>query len=130
MLRICRNCTEWTDFIKHGLCMYLHLLMREYPSKLVRDSMLRANKLNQMGILSPEKNLNTTEKTFYCIVDFNPTNPDMKTIILNALKLADRSSSTRKLLECLIVFGYQKPKNISDYIVRANLPSTKKEPIS
>ena len=125
MLRICRNCTVWTDFIKHGLCMYLHLLMRDYPSKLVRDSMLRANKLNQLRILSPSKN-STLEKTFYCIVDFNPTNPNVKSIILDAIKLADRSSSTRKLLQCPIVFGYRKPKNISDYIVRADLPSMNK----
>ena len=103
--------------------MYHHFLMREYPKSLIQQAMLRASSITQNEALRPECK-DTSNKCFYCIIDYNPSNPDVKFIINEALKLANRSSSTRELLKIPIIFGFRKSKSIADSIIRTDLPNT------
>ena len=50
--------------------------MRGYPSKLVIPSL--HNKLTQReAISSSRKNTEKSDDSIFCILDFNPTNPDI-----------------------------------------------------
>ena len=125
ILRMRRNCTKWTDFVQNCLKLLHFFKQRSYPFKIIFEAILKVSKMTQIeAITSSEgKSMENANKEFYCITPFNPSSPDIKTKLNELWKLADRSSSTRILLDCNIVFGHTKPKNISDFIIRSNLPS-------
>ena len=122
-LRLRRNCSDWTKFISHSLQLVTYFELRGYPTPLLHTELTKVNTLLRAECL--KKSENTIEKKqFFCIVDFNPTNPEIRKIIDKAMSYADRSSSTRNILDIPIVYGYRKPKNIADYVVRSDLPKT------
>ena len=53
--------------------------MRGYPSKLVIPSLHRVNKLTQREAISCSRNnTENSDNSIFCILDFNPTNPDVE----------------------------------------------------
>ena len=119
-LRIHRNSSEWHKFASDAICMHFYLMMRGYPINLLNNCLKSVATKSHTELL--ERNENTDEgKKFYLITDFNPSMPDIKTILRNAWAYLDRSSSTRLLLKHKIVMGFTKPKNIGDYIVRSDV---------
>ena len=120
-LRIRRNCTDWVNYFRHSLCLSHHLLLRGYPIDLIKNSIQKMGNKTQSNLL--RNTTTTTEKKFYCITDYNPTNPNIVEIIKDVMRYADRSSSTRPLSNIPIVYGHRKPKNIGDTVVRSKLLS-------
>ena len=47
-LRIRRNCTEWTEFIRHSIKLYIYFSQCGYPPNLVILSLLRVDIHNKM----------------------------------------------------------------------------------
>ena len=114
-LRIRRNCSEWEDFVKHSIKLFHYLQLRGYPFNLIHENLMKvANNEYTAEEVAPAKQ-------FYCIVDYNQTLPDIKYIVTKNMEIADRSSSTRSLLSIPIVFGFRKPKSISDHLVRTDI---------
>ncbi len=68
------------------------------------------------------------QKTLYFIAPYNPTNPNFKQIVEKHWPLLERSSATRPLIDCKLVFGYSRPKNICDIVTSAKLPTSSEEP--
>ena len=124
-LRVRRNCTHWTDFIGHSLQLWLHFQRRNYPITLLLESIKPVMQLTQRELLTKPVTNNCKDKQFYCIVDYNPTNPQIHKLIMEAMRFAERSSSTRPLTDTKIIFGHRKPKNIGDFLIKSDLPSEK-----
>lgn len=60
------------------------------------------------------------DDSLFCITDYNPSGPDIKKLTSDLWPIMNRSSSTHSLLDTTIVYGYGKPKNISDLIIRSD----------
>ncbi len=106
--------------------LYNHLLLRGYPRDCLNKAITTVSGLSQKKALS-EKETDIDEegpKSLFFISDFNPTNPDFKAIIQKHWPLLDRSSATRSLVDCKVIFGSRRPKNIRDLVTCAKLPPT------
>ena len=60
-LQIRRNTTEWTEFIRHSVKLYIDFSQYGYPHKLVNSSLHRANKCTQLEVLSNSRNPDSTK---------------------------------------------------------------------
>ena len=123
-LRICRNCSEWTDYVSHAIKLWQYILKCNYPQNLILESVKKVSSYDQKALLTHRIGKVRDGKSFFCITDYNPTNPNIRSIISEAWRFAERSSSTRPLIDCNIIYGHRKPKNLSDYLVRSNLPQS------
>ena len=86
-LRIRCNCTLWTDYLKHAIEQWHYFQKRNYPMSLLIDSVKKLGNEDQNSILTRSKVAQSGVKTFYCITDFNPTNPNIWNLINNMWKL-------------------------------------------
>ncbi len=59
--------------------------------------------------------------TLYFIMEYNPQSPPMKDIIQTHWPILGRSNATRALIDCKIVFGFSRPKNLRDHLCSAKL---------
>ena len=76
-LRIRRNCTDWTEFLRHSIKLYIHFAKCGNPHKLVSSALIQVNKLSQTECISSNKE-DTSKDALYCILEFNSTNPPVK----------------------------------------------------
>ena len=119
-LRVRRNCTDWADFVHHSLRMQNYFSLRGYPMSIVDKALTEVNKQTQTNTLVMKIKDSSTDKLF-CIVDFNLSAPNIKKIITKYWPLLDRSSATRSLVDMEIVFGFRKPRSISDIICNSDI---------
>ncbi len=129
-LRVRRICFLWIDFIKNALMLRYHLLLRGYPKEICDEAIFKVSKMSQKQALqerdSPDTESNT-QKTLFFIAPFNPTDPDFKAIVGKYWPLLERSSATRALVDCKLIFGYSRPQNICDIVTNARLPTTSED---
>ena len=122
-LHIKRNCSLWEKFAKNSLKLHSYLSLRGYPHELIRDAMLKVVKIDRNTLLNrpmETPGLTNTNKVF-CIMDYNPFNPDIKGIINRFWPTLERSSATRPLLECEVIVGHGRPKNLSEILCRSDV---------
>ena len=119
-LRIRRNCTEWTEYLRHSIKLYIHFSKCGYPHGLVSSALIPVNKISQIECMSSNKEENTKDSLYY-ILEFNPTNPLVKEWIQELWPILYRSSGTRYLIDQDIVFGYRKPKSLQNILVHTNI---------
>ena len=120
-LRIKHNCSEWEYFAEHSLKMCIHLSLRGYPNDLIYSSLMRVAGMEREDLIRAQPKKSSEKKQIFCIIDFNPYNPDIKTIINKHWPILERSSSTRSLLDYNITVGYRKPKNLGDILCRTDI---------
>ena len=127
-LRTRRNCTEWIEFLRHSIQLYIHFSIRACPHRLVSLALLHVNKLSQTECMF-SKNEDTVKDALYSIIEFNSTNPPVKEWIQGLWPTLYRSSGTRTLIDQDIVFGSRKPKSLQGILVHTNIygNSTKKK---
>ena len=124
-LRIRRNCTDWTMFMKHSIHLYSYLSMRGYPHELIIPALLKANRISQQEALC-ESSTNKNTDNLYCIVDYNPTNPPIKEWIKQLWPILEHSSGTRTLTDINIIYGYRKPPSLQDILVKSDITQVTK----
>ncbi len=66
-----------------------------------------------------------TRKKLYCITTYNPNHPPINDIIKEHWPILGRSNATRALLDCDIIYGFRRPKNLRDELVQAKLTPPK-----
>ena len=125
-LRVRHNCTLWSDYLKQAIRLYLYFQQRSYPSELLKSAISKVGIANQVDLIQQKKENNPVDRCFYYIMDYNPMNPNIQSIIDDAMRYCERSSSTRTLLQTNVIYEHRKPKNISDFVVRTNLPTDNK----
>ena len=119
-LRMRRNSTEWSEFISGSIRIALHLILRGYPEKLVFDLLLKVNRLSQIDALS-QTNHPSDDNKLFLILDYNPSNPPLRSYISEYWPILDRSSSTRSLVNMRIIFGFRKPKSLMDLLCHSDI---------
>ncbi len=125
-LRIRRICTHWTDFMSNAMALVNYLTARHYPVSEVLDSLIKVNTIDRDKALNGNPNQNAPEvekQKFYLITTYNPSNPDIKSIVKKHWQQFGRVKSTWKLLDAEIIFGHRNCPNIQDKIVRAKIPT-------
>ena len=126
-LRLRRICSKPSDFYKHSISMVRDFVDRDYPAHKVLQSLLQVATLKREEILNPATCIETDEDkgiTLFLITEFNPTNPPLQKIVQKHWPILGRSSATRPLVKAKIVYGFRRPDNIRDKIIRAKLPIT------
>ncbi len=122
-LRVRRVCHRWVDFIINAVMLLNHLLLRGYPRDIVDNALFKVCIMTQKQALKEkETDINDEVKSLFF------TNPNFKSIVQKHWPILDRSSGTRPLIDCNLVFGYSRPQNICDIITRAKLPPLTVEP--
>ncbi len=96
---------------------------------LLTDALLKANQKSQHDLITADNATqagdNAQQKTLYFIQEYNPYSPPMKDIISKHWPILGRSNATRALLDCKIVYGFSRPKNLRDHLCSAKLTPTK-----
>ena len=85
-LRIRRNCSIWTDYLRHSTTLAFHLQKRGYPLDLVIRSLRKVGKESQKSLLQNNVSESTNMKRFYLILDYNPTLPNIRNLLQNHLQ--------------------------------------------
>ena len=80
-LRIKRNCSEWSEYAKHALMLCNQLSSRGYPYHIIMNGMSTVNKLMRVNILEEKSDKPLDENTIVMVINHNPSNPDMLSII-------------------------------------------------
>jgi peptide-methionine (R)-S-oxide reductase len=124
-LRIRRICTNLEEFDKHSANIFTHFLRRGYPPEIVILALIRARRQERKTLLSATKDStkNKNDQNLFLITTFNPMPNTLKQIVSNNWDLMSRSKSTRMLADTNIIFGYRRPKNLKDILVKAKLPN-------
>ncbi len=123
-LRIRRICTNWTDFLSNALALVNYLTARHYPIAEVLDSLVKVNKIDRESALKGSTNKQAPQEEkhrFFLITTYNPSNPDIRDIVMKHWQKFGRVKSTRIMLDTEIIFGHRNCPNIKDKIVRAKV---------
>ena len=121
-LRIRRNCTEWTEFIKHSVQLNSYLSLRGYPPNLTIPALHRCNAVTQFHTLKGQsKQKETDDNCLFCITEYNPFNPDIRKWIDELWPILYRSSGTWMLVDKRIIFGHSIPESLQDMLVHTNI---------
>ncbi len=126
-LRVRRICTDWEEFFKHSIRLFMHFSLRGYPNEILMPALQKVSTMSQEEASAdthPTGSPNT-KKTLYCITTYNPQDPPIKDIIQKHWPILGRSNATRALLDCNIIYGFRRPKNLRDELVKAKLTPPK-----
>ena len=126
-LRVRRICTEWEEFFKHSLRLFMHFSLRGYPNELLMPALQKVSCMHDSEVNNDNDptELQNSQKTLYCITTYNPRDPPVKDIVQKHWPILGRSNATRALLDCNIVFGHRRPRNLRDELVQAKLTPPK-----
>ncbi len=118
-----RICSKIEEFDKSCQELSAHFLRRGYPNAIVREAYLKARSKNRDDLLNQPPRPKKKSDGLYFITTFNPQNPPLKeSIKKNWPILADNASTRQSLLPKQVTFGYRRPKNLRDTLVRAKVP--------
>ena len=123
LLRLRRICTDHKDYVKNSLKMIRAFHDRGYPLSNLLDKFYQVLELDRNSLLEKvtSSDESDTSNNLFCIIEYNPSNPPIKDIIQKHWPILGRSSSTRSLVESKIIFGFRRPPNLRDKLIRARL---------
>ncbi len=122
-IRVRCICSKPSDFLKHGLSLLAHFLHRGYSSEHLKEAFLKAWMLSRSDLLNYREKEEQGNNPLFLISDYNPGFPSLKPFVTENWDLLTRSQATKILGENRVIFGYWRPKNLKDELVRAKLPT-------
>ena len=124
-LRIRRNCTLQSDYIKHSLKMKRHYLERGYPEQLIEDSRRQALIKSRIDLLNPsaKKAKNKKENIVPFILTHHPTNHLVRKIVSDNWGILAHSDLCQKALPKTPLYGTRRSKNLKDISIRSSMKS-------
>ena len=120
-LRIRRNCTLQSDYIKHSLNMKKHYLLRGYPEQLIEDSRRQALLRNRKELLIPKSKKQRNENVVPFILTHHPTNYLVRKIISDNWGVLSHSDLCQKALPKTPLYGTRRSKNLKDILIKSKL---------
>ena len=120
-LRVRRNCTLESDYIKHSLSLKKHYLARGYPEKLVEDSRLTALHRKRSDLLTPKVKVKSTANVVPFILTHHPSNHLVRKIISDNWGILSYSDLCQKALPDSPLFATRRSQNLKDCLVRSRL---------
>ncbi len=129
-LRLKRICTNSADFVKHLTLLSCHFKKRGYPTSLLIDAFKKVSTKTRLDLLNEEMakwdeidaEITDVDQGLFLISTYNPGFDGLKEIVSKNWDLLKRSSTSKILAESKITFGYRRPPNLKDLLVRARVP--------
>ena len=121
-LRVRRNCTLNSDYIKHSLKIKKHYIERGYPEQLVENSRLQALNKDRKELLKPKIHVNESKPNIVPLVlTHHPSNFLVRKIINDNWGMLKYSELCQKALPDTPLYATRRSKNIKDLLVRSRL---------
>ena len=120
-LRVRRNCTLESDYVKHSDQLKKHYLDRGYPESLIDNSREKALMRNRRELLTPKKSHQESDNVVPLVLTHHPSNYLVRKIITDnwgILKFSDRCKSA---LPDAPLFATRRSPNIRDILVHSKL---------
>ena len=92
--------------------------------KLLEEAATLARNKDRSSMLTPGrgKQEDDMKDKVFLITTFHPTDHSVRTIVFNNWDLLGKSPTTSFLHEKRLMVGYRRPKNLREFLVRANVP--------
>lgn len=122
-LRVRKVCSNLDRFDRNAIDMAKSFLLRGYPPDLIESSLIRARRVCRSTLLVDKHAPIVENKGIetYFIQTFNAASPKINGVIRKHLPLLTKNPALRGFNELKITYGYRRPKNLKDYLVRAEL---------
>ena len=124
LVRAKRICTEEDYFIKEGRMIIHKLRERKYPEPILERAVKKIELVSREHLMEPKQKIEDNRIRY--ILSYNPSNPDMKSIILQHTYLLSRMKRN-PITQEKIQIVYRKSSNIRNLIV-SGLVSRPKAP--
>ena len=131
-LRVRRNCTLNSDYIKHSLNMKKHYIERGYPTELIENSRLQALNRDRKDLLNPKpKGNKSNDNVVPLILTHHPSNYLVRKIISDNWGMLKYSEFCQKALPETPLFATRRSSNLKDILVKSRLKAIEsgKKPI-
>ena len=118
-----RNCSEETFFTKRTAEYKGYLVNQGYPSKLVDDQFSKASPISRNYLLKTR--LKETKKLFPFVTTFNPTLPDVGSIIKKHWSILQSNPKLKELFpRNSIIPSFRRSKNLKELLAPSRFRST------
>lgn len=124
-LRIRRIC-QTTELYNHrSETMIEHFVKQGYPLNIILEARDKAGLIPRTNLLDkPTKPKEDDKEILVMVTTFQPGFSGLKDTIQSNWDLLKKSIATKELSEKRVIFGYRRPKNLRDMLVRAKLNHT------
>ena len=114
-LRIVERCTDKEDATNHLENLEKKLIERNYPEKLVKTHIARAQEQDRKTLIFKKKTRNQQDRKVRLIFTFNQSNPPLHKWIRQSRKYLERNEKAKELGENIQI-AYKQPKNIKKLV--------------
>ena len=123
LLRIKRLCTKESDYIRNANKKLKEFETKNYPKKILLDSIEKVNTLKRENLLKKKEKTNddpATQDTYHKITcTFRPIYQKVLKLIKKNWDILARSSTTKDPHRNKLRIGYKRPKNLMEMLVKA-----------
>ena len=130
LLRIKRICTKESDYIRNANKKLKEFEAKNYPKKILLDSIEKVNTLKRENLLKKKEKNNDDPATqdTYIICTFSLNYQKVPKLSKRNWDILARSSTTKDLHRNKLRISYKRPKNLREMLVKAktnyHLPPT------
>ena len=118
-LRLRRICTKDIDFNKESQSLIMAYLRRGYPLQILEDHYYKASKFQQSDLLDPKTK--EKEDKSVLILDYNPDNPNLGSIVRKYWPILRTSKTLGKLFSSDPLCAFKRPNNLKDLLISAKV---------
>ena len=116
-LRLCRLCSEDSDFSLKSEEMCEFFDKRGYPASVVEAGHHHAQQIDRQSALQTSQKENSNRIPF--TLTFHPHNQAVKSIILKNFKLLQNDPDTSRIFSQPPIISFKRDKNIGNFLVRS-----------
>jgi hypothetical protein len=120
-LRIRRICHNDETYDQRAKEMTEHFIKQGYPNKLVTEAKEKAKTKTREELLNSTKKDTNSDDNLFLITTYQLEFSGIKDVVQKNWDLLKRSVATKELSEKRIIFGYRRPKNLRDLLVKSKL---------
>lgn len=104
-------------------------LQKGYPKKIIEEAIEKVTSMDRDSLLEPKPPKNDNEEIpLVLVTTYQPNFGGLQEICKKNWELLARSTSTRTLSDKRVIFGYRRPPNLRDLLVRAKLDTKPEKP--
>ena len=114
LVRAKRICTEEEHFISEAKMIIKKLRDRRYPEYILKRAAQKIQEITRRQLLTPR--IREEDQRIRYIISFNPSNPDMKSIVLQHLHLLARMRRN-PITQYKVQVVFRKSRNLKEMII-------------
>ena len=123
-LRVRKICSSLERYDINAVEMGQAFLRRGYPKDLIETSLIKARRIEREKLFFNVKlpTIHSSCLNTYFIQTYSGVSNIVNSLLLKHLPLLTKNPDLRGFNELKVTFGYRRPKNLKDHLVRAALP--------